>query len=367
MSSSQPRLRQRAAFGVLVVALVMGTTACASRSADTAHAGSNSAATTQTGGKPDPEYKGTDLQYLRLLDKPKIKEGTTFKIGYLQAAGFITVLKNEQEAAAEAVKELGGTMIVKDAQANPASQVSQLNELLSQNVDAIIGYPLVPDGLSAGVKAAQERGIPVIWRSSYYDTTTPPAAGRPFDVGPATDYSVYVTMKALAKKLPKGAKLGIITSSNPNPALKYQAERQTFWAQQFGLDVIDTRSPTEPATQEQKNAAAAAMLTQHPDVQAIVGTDDGQAIATVSAARAAGRTDLLIATSSGGDPLAIPFIKSGAIAVDYWSPWALFGTQTVYAAYSELTKQGQPLAGAIQVVGPVQVVTKENVDSVVRN
>jgi ribose transport system substrate-binding protein len=91
---------------------------------------------------------------------PAMAEG--LKIGFSQVtlqSPFYVQLKNGAEAAAEAG---GDTLIFLDANGDVSKQNNDIQDLITQGVDAIIINPVNPDAVVPSLEAADAAGIPVI-------------------------------------------------------------------------------------------------------------------------------------------------------------------------------------------------------------
>lgn len=84
------------------------------------------------------------------------------KIGYtvqsMENAYFVSIVDGMKKAA----NERGIDLIVADAAADPAKHINQIQDFISQGVDAIIISPVDQEAPKDAVKEAQEAGIPVI-------------------------------------------------------------------------------------------------------------------------------------------------------------------------------------------------------------
>ncbi len=88
------------------------------------------------------------------------EEGLT--IGYtvqsMENAYFVSIVDGMKKAA----NERGINLIVADAAADPSKHIDQIQDFISQGVDAIIISPVDQEAPKDAVKEAQEAGIPVI-------------------------------------------------------------------------------------------------------------------------------------------------------------------------------------------------------------
>ena len=92
----------------------------------------------------------------------KKKEDGTLKVGYtvqsMENAYFVSIVEGMKAAA----KEKGIELVVADAAADASKHISQIEDFVSQGVDAIIISPVDQEAPADAVKKAQEAGIPVI-------------------------------------------------------------------------------------------------------------------------------------------------------------------------------------------------------------
>lgn len=93
---------------------------------------------------------------------PEATEPTTAKIGLVISTldnPFFVTLKEGAEAKA---KELGMEIIVLDSQNDPAKELGNVEDLLTQEVSVILINPTDSDAVVNAIKAANEKSIPVI-------------------------------------------------------------------------------------------------------------------------------------------------------------------------------------------------------------
>src|SRR5262245_33047611 len=107
-------------------------------------------------------YDGTDRGNFTLLSEPQVKAGTSFKVGFLNTNAGQPFLLAMQKAAQAETEKLGGTFIALDAASDPQKQASQLQQLVAQHVNVIIGDPVVAAALGPGVAQARKAGIPFV-------------------------------------------------------------------------------------------------------------------------------------------------------------------------------------------------------------
>lgn len=68
----------------------------------------------------------------------------------------------ETESIKKSVEEAGGTLIVKDAGGDLATQESDINDLVAAGIDFLIAAPLESEGLQSALQSAMTSDIPVV-------------------------------------------------------------------------------------------------------------------------------------------------------------------------------------------------------------
>lgn len=279
-------------------------------------------------------------------------------IGYLDLTAAQQSLKAEEDGAVARAEELGCEIIVLDDELNPTKQVNNFEQLLAQDVQAIILYPMVPDSMQPSIDKAVAANIPVI------AIQTPVAADQPTPEGIATsvlqgfDNAAYLRAKSVAEEKP-GTSFAIQGLAAPVAALQYFAERQKYWAEKFGLEYLG-----QDDVQADSAAAAitsmTALIAKYADVGAVFSFNDDSAAADAQVLKGAGNDNVLV-TGFNGQLSAFEGIKDGWIFNTYQPDYTAVGEMTVDAAV-QLIKD--PAAELPRVtVAPGTLVTAENVDS----
>ncbi len=306
------------------------------------------------------EYNGADKQFITELPEPTVEAGKQFTVGFLLNNGAVGTLVAIEKAAQAQVESMGGKFIGYDAATDAQKQVSQMDQLISQKVDAILAYSITDATLTQGIQSAANAGIPVIQVEVPTNPETPLNAGAVSLVTLAHDLGCYDTMKYLSEQTP-GAKVAFMNYGLPNEAIVYIMGQAHYWATQFGLDVLpDEVSAINPSPAAASDAAQS-ILAKHPDADYIVTFNDVSANATAKVLSAAGNTTIKVATPNGGDAISVPLIKDGSVVCVWAGQYVKLGQQAAIAAYDVITGQGN-LPERVMVTGPLA--TKANVDSV---
>ena len=346
------------------LALALALAACGSSSSSSssgtsssspASSASSSSSSGAGAGVPSVPYTGPEKALPHDLAAPKLKAGFHFKVGYMSPYAAIPSLAAAINGARVETKKLGGTFILEDGQLNPNLQATQINQLISQGVNAMMVYPVNPAALLPGFAAAKKAGIPIIMED------TPPVAGSPLIKGSFTDIlqgrdaGEYSVAQAAATAQPGGsfANLGLAV---PVPLLQYGVKRDTFWAQKFGmkhLGDIDTTTDTPGGAATAMNS----ILAKYPSVQVVFAYNDQAADAAAAVARSNGKTNIKV-IGDNGDPVTIKEIQAGRVFGTFNSDFTSIGRLQAIATYDLLTKQNLPLPKQVSVGG--LLVTKAN-------
>lgn len=310
----------------------------------------------ETGAIPEG-YSGVEADLPTEYEAPTMESGTSCKIGFQNPVAANEFLGFVQKAVIAEAKRLGCTVVALDDALSPDKQVSNMQQLLSQNVDAIIFYPLDPKATTPVLKQAKTKNVPVIAiDASFGNTDAVPLIAT--QVWQGRDIQAFLQANALAAEKPD-AKVGLIGIGIPVPAIKYLTGRQKDFLEQKGLTVLGTQdNPSDDVTGGEK--AGNALLQRNQEIDSVVGYNDPSALGAVIAARATGRDITVVGLNGSSD--GIEGVKSGRLIATVQVDPIGIGAQTAVAAYSLITKQNLPLAPI--VIRPGVLVTQDNVDDI---
>ena len=218
------------------------------------------------------------------------------------------------QAATDKVEELGGTvqLLVAGGQTAVASQSSQLEDLVTQQVDGIIVSPLDGSAVLPALQKAMDAGVPVIL------VDQPIAAGNE---------ALYETLIA-TDNVNAGRELATyLVTAMPDPELKVAViegapgsvagdDRLTGFMEGLASGGI---TPVASATGEWDNAKALAamenILTANPDLQAVLSASDVMVDGILQALAGAGKTDVAV-LAIDGSTVGIQGVLDGKLLAD---------------------------------------------------
>lgn len=215
----------------------------------------------------------------------------------LQIAYFQSSVAGGKKAA----EDLGVELIVLDPQADAGRQVTQVEDCISRNVDAIVVDPIESTSLIGVIAEAGERNIPVATLDTKVDSPhVVTLIGVPQYEASYT-FGQFVAGWIIGK-LGGTAKIGIMLASS-----EVQLARRDGFVDALkavpGAEVVatgDGRNILERSTAEAED-----MLTANPDINVIYATGDPSLQGGLAAAEAQGRDIAFF----GWDDIPEPFIK----------------------------------------------------------
>ncbi len=171
------------------------------------------------------------------------------------------------------------------------TQVSAMENFISQKVDLIVVAPADSVGMVTPVKKAVDAGITVVNFDVTLNKKALKAGGLPADflfVGPDNADGAEIVGDYLGKTLGKGAKV-IIIEGNPG-ADNAQQRKAGFMRsiKKYNLELLTSR--TAHWETEEANTLMTNLLTMHPDVQGVMCANDSMVIGVEKAIAAAGLT-----------------------------------------------------------------------------
>jgi ribose transport system substrate-binding protein len=306
-----------------------------------------------------PGYKGLEGKAATSFGTVTAKSGFSgCKIGYQNPLAANESLQFMQKAAVAEAKVLKCKLILLDDALSVDKQVSNMQQLLAQKVNAIVFYPLDPKATTPVLAQAKKAGVPVVAiDSNFGNPKSPVTPGISAQVWQGRDEMAFLQATALAKAKP-GAKLGLIGIGAPVPALKYTNARESYYATKLGMTVLgDEDNPTDDVTGGEK--AGNALIQRYPDMNAVIAYNDPSGVGAVVAAKAAGKTLTVIGLNGTSD--GIQAVKDGRFAATVQGDSPGVGRETVKAAYALAAKL--PLKVKLVILQP-RIVTKANVNSI---
>ena len=228
-----------------------------------------------------------------------------------------------------------------DADFKPEQQVSDIETVMTQNPNVIVSIPTDPVATAGAYRAAAQAGAKLVFMDN---------VPQGFKAG--TDYvsmvsadnygNGVVSAHLLAKSLGGKGKIGVIYHNADFFVTKqrYDGFRKTIEGDYPGMEIVADQGIAGPDFAGDAQAAANAMLSKNPNLDAIWAVWDVPAEGVLAAARAAGRTDLKVATQDLGLNVAIALAKDQlVVGLGAQRPFDQGVTEARLAALSLLGEQ----------------------------
>jgi len=233
-------------------------------------------------------------------------------------------------------------------------QVALVDEMIAEGVAAIVIAPADSKALVSACKRAQEAGIVVVNIDNKLDAQVLADQGItvPF-VGPDNREGARKAGAYLATRLKKGDQVGLL-----------EGIRTAFNGQQRKLgfeDAMNTAGISIVALQtaqwemDQANRIALAMLSEHPQIKALLCCNDSMALGALAAVKAAGRAGDVLIVGFDGIKAIQSAIKDGSVLATVEQHPGQVGVYGIELALKMLRHD----APAADTATPVDLITAE--------
>lgn len=271
--------------------------------------------------------------------------------------------KTMEEGAVKYAQEDGSFTLIPvgmNSETDIDTQISAMENFITQKVDFIVLAPADSVGLVPSVKKAVDAGIPVVNFDVTLDKKALVDNGLPENflfVGPDNTLGSELVGKYMAEKLGKGAKVIIIEG---NPGADNAKQRKAGFMKvvdEYQLDLL--ASTTAHWETEEANTVMTNLLTKHPDVQGVMCANDSMALGVVKAIEAAGKLDKIAVVGFDNIEACQNLILEGKMlaTVDQFGPD--MAANAIKVGFR--IKKGEKLEGWEKT--PVEVVSKETLES----
>ena len=239
-----------------------------------------------------------------------------------------------------------------------AAQISLVEQLVTQRVQAIVLAPADSKALVTVVQRALDAGVVVVNIDNELDAGVLEERGIrvPF-VGPDNRKGARLAAEVLTKTLPAGAPVAIIEGL---PTAFNGVQRRLGFedaVREAGLRLVASQAGDWDTAKA--NQIAAAILGEHPDVRALFCANDSMALGAVAAVRAAGREGAVQIVGFDNIRAVRDLVRAGRVAAtvdQHAGQLAVFGIEY---ALDILRTNGTPSNRET----PVDVITKASLAS----
>lgn len=286
-------------------------------------------------------------------------------VGFLNPTAQNLSLSALQKAIELQARKLGGRAIALDSKLDANKQLSDMEQLIAQKVDAIIVFPLDAKALGPALEKAQKAGIHLL----AVDYT----ADEGLDQGPIVTQLIQGRRKLaeeqaayLNQRLPNGGKVVYIDIAFPVPTLKFLRDRFKEELKKYPrLQLVEVvENPSDDAAGARPLIDQ--VLVKHRDLAAVVAYNDPSALGAYAAITSAGidKSKIVITGVNAGVD-GVQAVKDGKIDATWDINPVKLGINAVEAAYNLVSGKVKPSAAPKAIVHRMTRYTKENIGTIV--
>jgi ribose transport system substrate-binding protein len=246
---------------------------------------------------------------------------------------------------------------VTDAGFKPEKQVADIETILAQKPQIIVSIPTDPVSTASAYQKASQQGVKLVFMDNVPKGLE---AGKDYVSVVSADNAGNGAVAAhlMAKFLKGKGQIGLVYHAADFfvTRQRYDAFKKTITESYPGIKIVAEQGIGGPDFSGDGDKAASAILTSHRNVNGIWAVWDVPAEGVMSAARSAGKDDLVITNCDLGLNVAIDMAQNGFIkGMGSQRPYDQATTEALLAGYGLLGKQAPAY-----VALPALPVTREN-------
>jgi ribose transport system substrate-binding protein len=275
-------------------------------------------------------------------EKPKIG----LAVANLQADFFNQI---KQSVTKEAAKQ-GVDVVVADARGDAATQVNQIEDFVTKQVDAIVYIPAGATAAGVPVKDAKKAGIPII----AVDRNPPDEPANSF-IASDSVAAARTLGEHVAKETGGEGQVAILQGQvGTTPEIDRNKGFDEALAKNPGLQVV----AKQPADWDQDKGFSLAqnMLQAHPDISVFFGRADAMALGAAQAVRVANVPHKVTIVGFDGDVAGLKAVRDGTVDATMTQQTQKMGRMAVQSAQTLIDGGKVPP----QQLVPAYLTTKAN-------
>lgn len=276
------------------------------------------------------------------------------KIGLAVAnlqANFFNQIKQSVEAYGQ---EKGIEIITVDARGDSATQVSQVQDLLTQDIDALIYIPAGAAAATVPARLARAEGVPII----NIDRNPEGAPGDTFITTNSVSSAYEVCKHIILKAGGKGNMLMIHGQKGTTPEIERSEGCYNAISEFEGVKVVGEQW-SNMWSQDEGFQITQNLLQAHPDVSIIFAQADGLALGAAQAIKVSDMKQAIYVGGFDGDTAALEAIRDGVFDVTATQQTQLMGRLAIDSAIQLVNGDDIPKENRLKAT----LTTKENVQA----
>ncbi len=252
----------------------------------------------------------------------------------------------------EEVEARGDKLITVNPQMDVALQISQIEDLIVQDIDAIFLNPVDWEGIRPALVALKDAGIPIF----NFDAEVKDMEFVTAYAGSDNKNAGFVCGEDLVKRFPEGGKIAVLDS----PTMNSVNDRIAGFMEAIegkGFEIVYQQDAKGDLQTALKLAEDMLQIAEADQIIAVMGGNDPTALGICAALKAANRTDVIV-YGVDGSPEAKKEISEGTLFAGSGaqSPISI-GKESAKLAYAYLAGEEVPARVPVQTF----LINKDNV------
>jgi ribose transport system substrate-binding protein len=258
------------------------------------------------------------------------KKGRVFGYTCMQLSNpFFTIL---EKTIRDEVEKNGDKLITVDPAMDPVKQINQIEDLISQKIDAIFINPVDWEAIRPALVSLNRAKIPVI----NFDAEVKDMDLVTAYAGSDNKNAGYVCGIDLVKRFPNGGPIAILDSPTMN-SVRDRIDGFNEAIAGKGFNVVSQRDALGDLPTALRHTED--LLQSHPQILAIMGGNDPTALGALAACRTANRTNILIYGVDGSPEAKAAIAQGGQFAGSGAQSPISIAQESVKLAYKILNKE----------------------------
>jgi ribose transport system substrate-binding protein len=258
------------------------------------------------------------------------KKGMVFGYTCMQLSNpFFTIL---EKTIREEVEKNGDKLITTDPAMDVTKQINQIEDLISQKIDAIFINPVDWEAIRPALVALNKAKIPII----NFDAEVKDMDLITAYAGSDNKNAGYVCGLDLVKRFPDGGPIAILDSPTMN-SIRDRIDGFNEAIKGKGFNVVFQKDSLGDLPTALRNTED--LLQSHPEVIAIMGGNDPTALGALAACKTANQTNILIYGVDGSPEAKAAIAEGGQFAGSGAQSPIDIARQSVILAYKVLNKE----------------------------
>lgn len=293
------------------------------------------------------------------------KEG--LKIGLSVSDLTLERWQHDRDFFVEKAKELGADVLVQSANGDEAKQLSQIQNMLSQNIDVLVIIAINSDSLSTVVDQAKAEGIPVLAYDRLINNSE-------IDAYVSFDNVKVGEMQAqtLVKKVPKGNYFLMGGSPTDNNAKMFRQGQMNIiqpLVDKGDIKIVGDQWVKNWDANEALKIMENALTANKNKIDVVVASNDNTAGGAIQALKAQGLAGKVAISGQDADLAGVQRIAEGTQTMTVYKPIKAIATKSAEVAVQlgnkeEVKSDSTVNNGKVEVpfikLDPIQV-TKDNI------